>query len=68
VKSALPKPVVVPITDAAEIASIERGMSDDCRLTDIIGGQDANGNWWAYKFSVERFRQRHAQSQGEKRG
>lgn len=57
-----PKRRMLAVTDPAEIASIERGMSEDCKLTDIIGGSDANG-WWAYAFSVERFRKRVTASQ-----
>lgn len=55
---------MLAVTDPAEIASIERGMSEDCKLTDIIGGKDVSG-FWAYQFSVERFRKRVTASQRE---
>jgi hypothetical protein len=44
------KPHMMRITDAKEIASIERNG-----LADIIGGKDASG-YWAYTWSIRRWR------------
>lgn len=53
------KPRIVLITDPGEIASIQRGVTVQGTLQDIIGGQDKSGNWYAYSFSLERYRTRH---------
>jgi hypothetical protein len=47
------KPRIVQITDSDEIASIQRGGRFE-----IIGDQDQNGGWWAYSWSVDRWRRR----------
>ena len=44
------KPKVMRVTDPAMIASIERNGHGD-----LIGWSDCSG-WWAYAFSVERWR------------
>jgi hypothetical protein len=44
------KPRMVQVTDPAEIESIRRNGLDD-----IIGGEVA-GQWWAYKWSLDRWR------------
>jgi hypothetical protein len=49
------KETIVPITDAAEIESIKADNFDS-----IIGMQDEHGNWWAYKFSRDDWRERQA--------
>jgi len=41
------------VTDPAIIESIERNQ-----MNDVIGGKDANGNYWAYSGSVARYLQR----------
>ena len=55
------KPVYVPVTDAAEIASAERNNS-----CDLIAFKRA-GQWWAEKPDLERYRaqQRAANSSSE---
>lgn len=53
VKTIQPKHRITPITDRLEIESIRRNADGD-----IIGGQDARGNYFGYYFSVERFRTR----------
>lgn len=45
------KPRFVRVTAPAEIAALERNLLDD-----PIGGQDASGQWWAYSWSLERYR------------
>jgi NAD(P)-dependent dehydrogenase (short-subunit alcohol dehydrogenase family) len=58
VKTIQPRAPIVQITDPAEIESIERNDWDD-----IIGAQ-IKGAWYAYKFSVERFRRRSSHREG----
>jgi hypothetical protein len=52
------KPRMVQITDAAEIESIKRGG----RL-EINGQQAKDGTWWAYRYSVDRYRARQRKLQ-----
>ena len=47
------KPRITKVTDPAIIESIERNQ-----MNDVIGGKDANGNYWAYSGSVARYLQR----------
>ena len=65
-KTILPeKPRMTPITDPAEIASLEHGQTADAHLADIIGVCVA-GCWWAYDWSVQRFRAVRRAQNGEK--
>ena len=47
------KPRIVPVSDPDEIASIKRNGD-----WDIYGGRDGNGGYWAYAWSLERWRKR----------
>lgn len=55
--------VMVHITDAAEIASIE---GND--FQSILGYKTADGTYWAYKWSADQYRQRSAFTDGESHG
>lgn len=50
------KPRFVRVTDPSEVAAIDRNG-----LADPIGGQDRLGTWWAYSWSLERWRERQVQ-------
>ena len=55
------KPRFVRVTDAAEIAAIRRNGLDD-----PIGGE-YGGQWFAYDWSIERYRQRASQGKTDAR-
>lgn len=57
------KPRFVHVTNADEIAAIQRNLLDD-----PIGGQDASGQWWAYSWSLERYRAQLARAAGSPGG
>jgi hypothetical protein len=51
----LSREVMVMVTNPVEIASIEaNGFSD------IVGGKNTDGTYWAYKFSRDEWRERQA--------
>lgn len=53
------KPRMVRVTEPAEIAALERNA-----LPDPIGGKAPDGSWWAYSWSLERYRAELARAAG----
>jgi hypothetical protein len=54
------KPRIVPVTDPAEIASIERNGAGD-----ILGARWPDGAYYAYAHSVEKYRRQRSRECGK---
>lgn len=53
------KPRFTRVSDRELIKSIKRNG-----VADVVGGKDNNGDWWAYSWSVERYRETHKPGNG----